>query len=242
MSTEPSLASFVAAGDTRAAGEWLALQFARDVVGLCRAIVRDDAVAQDLAQDVFERALKHLDGFRGEASPRTWILRIARNRCIDHLRRVRVVESDEVEDPDDFPADPDLPEGPFGWGVDLWTALGALSEAERALVVLRVLHGFDYAELAHEMGAGEGALRMRYARAIAKLRVALEGEPLVSALRSECLYDLELTRGVSDSLQQSACMSFSSRPDNSLHAALARLCSDVPDRILIAIRNRLAGS
>jgi hypothetical protein len=83
---------------------------------------------------------------------------------------------------------------------------------------------------------------MRYARAIAKLREALEGAPLVGALGSRSFEDEASARGVGESMQPSASMFFSSRPDNSLHKALARLCSDVPDHILIAIRNRLAGS
>ena len=48
-------------------------------------MVRDSRLAEDLSQDVFARAFAALDGFRGEASPRTWLLKIARNRCLDHL-------------------------------------------------------------------------------------------------------------------------------------------------------------
>ncbi len=109
-------------------------------------------------------------------------------------------------------------------------------------MVLRVLHGFDYAELAREMGIGEGALRMRYARAIAKLREALAGEPMVRALESTFAEDLAPARSVVFRLQVKLGTALPSRPDDSLHAALGRLCSDVPDHILIAIRNRLAGS
>lgn len=42
---------------------------------------------EDLVQDTFIRALNSLDQYKGEASPKTWLLRIARNTAIDSLRK-----------------------------------------------------------------------------------------------------------------------------------------------------------
>jgi RNA polymerase sigma-70 factor (ECF subfamily) len=236
MSTADPLSGYVTAGDARGAGEWLVTQFGREVVGLCRAIVRDPTLAQDLAQDVFIRALTHLEGFRGEASPRTWILRIARNRCIDHLRSAGKDRWDGgsagVEDPDLLPEEPALPEVSFGQRIDLRAALDALTAGERALVVLRVLHGLDYAELSEEMGVGEGALRMRYARVIAKLREALEGEPL------ERSFGTEARAYARRSLAEA--MPAPPRAETSMRDALNQLYFEVPGRALDAIRERLA--
>jgi RNA polymerase sigma factor (sigma-70 family) len=53
----------------------------------CRQLLKDDAAAADAAQEVFLRIVEKLDGFRGEASPVTWIYRIATNVCLDELRR-----------------------------------------------------------------------------------------------------------------------------------------------------------
>src|SRR6185295_11719533 len=71
------------------AASMLIRQHAPAVFALCRAMVRDTPLAEDLSQDVFARAFGALEGFRGEASPRTWLLKIARNRCLDHLARAR---------------------------------------------------------------------------------------------------------------------------------------------------------
>ena len=55
----------------------------------CHAYLGDSARAQDAVQEVFVRALRGASGFRGEASPRTWLCRIADHLCVDLLRRDR---------------------------------------------------------------------------------------------------------------------------------------------------------
>ena len=158
------------------AASWLVDALADDVYGLCRAMVRDPTVAEDLAQDAFGRALSGLSGFRGEASPRTWLLAIARNRCRDHLRRQRIQPDrpSEEEVPEDH-ADPAPSEvSRVLCRSDVERGLMVLSETERALVVLRHGHGLSYAELAQAFGIREGTARMRVSRALKRMRVVLE--------------------------------------------------------------------
>src|SRR5688500_1721433 len=95
-------------GDVRSAGTLLVSRFADEVYALCRAMVHDAALAEDLSQDVFARAFTALRGFRGEASPRTWLLRIARNRCIDQLRADKRAIADEPDEPDEHASDAPL--------------------------------------------------------------------------------------------------------------------------------------
>src|SRR6186713_3237593 len=87
--THAELAHLIARGDRKHAASLLVRDHAPAVFALCRAMVRDPRLAEDLSQDAFARAFGALDGFRGEASPRTWLLKIARNRCLDHLDRER---------------------------------------------------------------------------------------------------------------------------------------------------------
>ena len=251
MSAASPLTQYMSTGDRRGAGEWLVREFGREVVRLCQAIVRDETVAQDLAQDVFVRALTSLDGFRGEASSRTWILRIARNRCIDHLRSaVRDPwggASVREFDPDGHYEEPALPD-PSGSRIDLRAALDELTPGERALVVLRVLYGRDYAELAKEMDLGEGALRMRYARAIAKLRAALEvgvqlgctdaGVAYGRSARFASRYEAPPTAS-DDSAASDLPTLLGIRPDRPMRRALSALFLDVRDEVLDRIRERL---
>ena len=90
VSSHPGQSDFsdaIRLGNHQSAGEWLVRSYAPEVFGLCFAIVQDRAQAEDLSQEVFASAFAALAGFRGEASARTWILKIARNRCIDYLRK-----------------------------------------------------------------------------------------------------------------------------------------------------------
>ncbi len=168
------------AGDYHAAGEWLAHRHRDDVMSLCRCIVRDDATAEDLAHDAFVRAFGGLPGFRGEASPRTWLLAIARNCCIDHLRREQrspSVLTGEPETGENYPDENAVVADLLVARRDLERAFGTLPESERALVVLHFEHGVQYGELAEIFGVKSGALRMRVSRALAKMRDALEPGP-----------------------------------------------------------------
>ena len=177
LETDATFRQHLASGDVRRAAEWLVRNLADDVLGLCAAMVRDRSAAEDLAQDVFGRAFASLPEFRGEASIRTWLLTIARNRCIDHLRRARRdpwagAPADDAG-PDAQPDDAPLPPERLLHRDDIEAALDALSEGERALVILRYRHGLEYEELASAFGLKEGTVRMRISRALGRMREAL---------------------------------------------------------------------
>jgi RNA polymerase sigma-70 factor, ECF subfamily len=172
--------AYLDAGDLRQAGTWLVQRHARDVLGLCGAMVRDPTTAEDLTQDVFGKAFTALGQYRREASSRTWLLAIARNRCIDHLRALQrdpwrgAPPDDASADPDRVPDAAPLPAELLTSRAQVEAALDELVEGERALVVLRYRHGLDYRELAHVFGIRPGTLRMRLSRALSRMRAALE--------------------------------------------------------------------
>ena len=56
------------------------------VLRRARAILGDEQMARDAMQDVFEKALRSVAGFRGDASPVTWLYRITTNHCLNVLR------------------------------------------------------------------------------------------------------------------------------------------------------------
>jgi RNA polymerase sigma factor (sigma-70 family) len=173
---EAPFRALLAGGDQRGAAAWLVRQHANDVLGLCVAMVRDRALAEDLAQDAFSRAFAGLSGYRADASASTWLLAVARNRCLDHLRQARrdpwagaSLDEEASEIPDDAP----LPPEQILRRADVGAALSALSEGERALVVLRYKSELEYAELAEAFGLQEGTVRMRLSRALGRMRAAL---------------------------------------------------------------------
>jgi len=202
-------------GDHRAAATWLVRAHAGDVLSLCRAIVRDATTAEDLAQDTFASAFGGLSGLRLESSPRTWLLAIARHRCLDHLRRLKRapyavapdVEIVELHPDDGAPLGPEL----LQRRDDVVRALEVLDEPSRALVMLRFRHGLEYDELAEVFGQKEGTIRMRLSRALAQMRQELEGELLeLDSLRTRA--SVQRSTAKSDVPRDGAIPSSAARP------------------------------
>lgn len=78
-----------AAEDRRAHLRELYTKYGGNVLGRCRYLLKDAAKAEDAMHDVFARALLHSDGFRAEASPLTWLMKIATHHCLNQLRSER---------------------------------------------------------------------------------------------------------------------------------------------------------
>jgi RNA polymerase sigma-70 factor (ECF subfamily) len=73
-------------GDTTAFDE-IMVRYERQIYRICYRFVDNREDAMDLAQDVFIKAFEHLATFRGEASLKTWLYRIAMNHCINHVKK-----------------------------------------------------------------------------------------------------------------------------------------------------------
>jgi len=67
------------------------------VYGRCLYLLKERAAAEDAMQDVFAKALTNFDQFRAEASPLTWLLKIATNHCLNTLRADRASWKDRLE-------------------------------------------------------------------------------------------------------------------------------------------------
>jgi RNA polymerase sigma-70 factor (ECF subfamily) len=171
-------------GELARAAEWLVQRYASDVYGVCAAIVQDRGAAEDLAQEAFSKALTSLRGYRGEASPRTWLVAITRNHCIDYLRaRQRDAEDTrEAFEADAYADDAPLPAELLARQQDVQAALASLPETDRALVVLRFRQDMEYAEIARAFGLREGTVRMRLSRALARMRAALQAPPVAACV------------------------------------------------------------
>lgn len=138
-----------------------------DVRRLCAHLVSTDA-ADDLAQETYERALKALPGYRGDAPIRLWLLAIARRTCADalrrHQRRTRLAGrllglAAEHHPPAHGSAAED-------------ELLAGLDPDRRAAFVLTQLLGLSYADAALACDVPVGTIRSRVARARADLLTA----------------------------------------------------------------------
>jgi len=79
----------LAASDARSELRELYEKYGATVFGRCSYVLRDRAKAEDAMQDVFAKALTHYASFRAEASPLTWLIKIATHHCLNVLRAER---------------------------------------------------------------------------------------------------------------------------------------------------------
>jgi RNA polymerase sigma-70 factor (ECF subfamily) len=151
----------------------------RAVLTLVSRMVRDQGVAEELAQDAFVKAFAALRSFDPSYKFSNWVLRIAHNVAIDHLRRARpaVVSIDDDSsgrDLADVLADGREPSA-FDLAVrrdfrdDLEAALARLRPEFRRLVVMRYLEDMSYEDIAEVVGLPLGTVKSHLHRARAAL-------------------------------------------------------------------------
>jgi len=151
----------------------------RPVLNLVARMVRDDGVAEELAQDAFVKAFGALRTFDPAYKFSNWILRIAHNVAIDHLRKSRlpVVSIDDDSsgrDMADVLAETREPSA-FDRAVqsdfreDLEAALAQLRPEFRRLVVMRYLEDLSYEDIAEVVGLPLGTVKSHLHRARAAL-------------------------------------------------------------------------
>ena len=153
-------------GDRVAAGH-LVRATQTEVRRLCAHLVTP-ADADDLAQETYERALRALPGYRGDAPVRLWLLSIARRTCADALRR-RKRRSRLTGRLLGLAADHHPPAHGSAGEDEL---LAALDPDRRAAFVLTQLLGLSYSDAATACGVPVGTIRSRVARARADLLAA----------------------------------------------------------------------
>lgn len=163
-----------------AAFESLVSAYERRVYSLALRSTGSEADAADVTQEVFLRAYRSLDTFRGESGFSTWLYRITTNLCVDLARKNSAVQTGSL---DDEPAVevPDMHAGRQPEEAlenselrrELDTALSMVSEDHRKIVILRDVAGMSYADIAAALGLEEGTVKSRLARARAALRKIL---------------------------------------------------------------------
>lgn len=148
----------------------------REILGYVRSRVDSDEQAAEVTQDVFAAAAEELARSAGDAPPTlSWLYTVARKRLVDETRgrgRVDLVSLEAVSDPG---ADED-----YGESVRraLDASLAEMSEGQRQVVVLRLIEGWSFREIADGVGVTEEACRMRFMRGLEQLRDDFEQEGL----------------------------------------------------------------
>ena len=143
-----------------------------DVYGYLVYLTRDRTLAEDLAAETFEKALKLWKRFDPRrASARTWLCQIARTTALDWFRSEerRRRREEAVAQSDKTLADVSEAAMPEGLSHELQTALASLSAGEREVIALRVLLELDGEEAARVLGISPTAVSTRLSRALTKL-------------------------------------------------------------------------
>ena len=182
----------VRAGDVRAT-EQLMRRHNRMLFRTARAILRDDAEAEDAVQDAYIAAYRALATFRGESRLSTWLVRITANEALMRRRRnargaaVLPLTAESIPEastnpghtPMDIPSDDPGPEREAlleQLRRLLEARIDALPESYRAVFVLRALEEFSVEETAQALGIPEATVRTRFFRARSLLRESLAQE------------------------------------------------------------------
>ena len=176
-------------GDRGAYGQIILLYQDRLFNAVLR-LVGDREEARELTQEAFTRGLMKLESFRGEASPYTWLFRIAVNLAISQLRKVQRVRVFSLDRPgaNGSGRDSDQASGLMDRMAQdrsesppqrverrerdeaVLAALGRLDAEYRAVLVMRDIEGFDYQQMADILGLPLGTLKSRLFRARLALR------------------------------------------------------------------------
>jgi RNA polymerase sigma-70 factor (ECF subfamily) len=134
-----------------------------------RAILQNDAEAEDAVQQAYLNAYRHLDQFEGRARFSTWLTRIVVYEALARRRGVRgkpVGSDDErVERAASTAPDPERQTYGKELGALLESALAALPDGYRSVFMLREVDGLNTAETAQQLRVSEGTVKTRLHRA-----------------------------------------------------------------------------
>jgi RNA polymerase sigma-70 factor (ECF subfamily) len=138
--------------------------------GFCARLLGDEDKAADAFQETFVKVIEQRASYRAGRF-RSWVFTIARNECLDRMRRAgrqaRLLELHAAEAPRrvDVVSAIDARD-------ELTELLASLSAEQREITLLHRYHGFSYAEIARMIGSSEAATKQKAYRALLSLRQA----------------------------------------------------------------------
>jgi RNA polymerase sigma-70 factor (ECF subfamily) len=170
LPADAELVAAYQAGDERAAAE-LVRRHARALGRFLYSAGADGSEVDDLVQEAFFRAFRHLDGWRGAASLRSWLFTIAGNLLRDERRKRKGRQVVAIADHDlADTADPHEELAAAESEGRLRAGLVRLPRLQREVFLLRVQEGSGYDEIAVALRTTPGAARVHYHHAVKRLK------------------------------------------------------------------------
>ncbi|WP_019339478.1 RNA polymerase sigma factor SigX [Pseudomonas stutzeri] len=156
--------------------EELMRRYQRTLFNVCARYLGNDRDADDVCQEVMLKVLYGLKNFEGKSKFKTWLYSITYNECITQYRKERrkrrlldALSLDPVEEAVEEKA----PSTEEKAGLDKW--LVHVNQIDREILVLRFVAELEFQEIADIMHMGLSATKMRYKRALDKLREKFSG-------------------------------------------------------------------
>ncbi|HCP57461.1 MULTISPECIES: RNA polymerase sigma factor SigX [Pseudomonas] len=156
--------------------EELMRRYQRTLFNVCSRYLGNERDADDVCQEVMLKVLYGLKSFEGKSKFKTWLYSITYNECITQYRKERrkrrlmdALSLDPLEEASDEKA----PKVEDPVGLDRW--LVHVNPIDREILVLRFVAELEFQEIADIMHMGLSATKMRYKRALDKLREKFAG-------------------------------------------------------------------
>ncbi|MBF7730769.1 RNA polymerase sigma factor SigX [Pseudomonas sp. N040] len=157
--------------------EELMRRYQRTLFNVCARYLNNERDADDVCQEVMLKVLYGLKNFEGKSKFKTWLYSITYNECITQYRkdrRKRRLADALALEPLDEVSDEHAPKAEGQGGLDRW--LVHVNPIDREILVLRFVAELEFQEIADIMHMGLSATKMRYKRALDRLRDNLAPE------------------------------------------------------------------
>jgi RNA polymerase sigma-70 factor (ECF subfamily) len=160
---DSELVALAKGGDEGAFSKLYAIHVQRLFTMLLR-LTADRDLADELTQDVFVRAWRSLDSYRGDSGLDTWLRAIGVRVLLNH-RRENARQYARLVSVETLPDDPPARDATPGLRIDLDSAIASLPAGARTMLVLHDVEGYQYEEIAEMLGKNIGTVKSQVHRA-----------------------------------------------------------------------------
>jgi RNA polymerase sigma-70 factor (ECF subfamily) len=183
VNQEALLIEWAKAGNISAFEELISL-YEKKIYNFCYRMTNNREDAEDLAQEVFIKVYRNLDGFKGDSKFSTWIYRIAYNTCVDKHRRKKKIQFFSLDSGNDenvgtmqlvsgnpLPEDEVIQKERYK---KIQACIASLKPKYKTVIILRDIQNYSYEEIAEILQLPLGTVKSHISRARAALSDALK--------------------------------------------------------------------
>jgi len=139
------------------------------VYSICLSYMKDKFLAEDMMQETYLKVYSSIHQYQNNTSPNSWIVTIAKNLCINELKKRKRYVNIDMEMMDDLTDEQSNQDTPL-----LDIAFKILKEKELTIVLLHIIDQRKLVDIAKLLNTSEGTIRWRYNNALNKIRKYVE--------------------------------------------------------------------